>query len=737
MKLPWCKNRETRSNSSKLAMLLTALLPFAAVRSSARSDIDSSRRPITVADGIEMTRLGDNLYFSGNPSHGRVARFSPDGKRFVIVLRTGNLKENTNEFSMLLFETGKLVPPTTSNVLVKMASSSNRDAITEVRWLDDNATIVFLGENPGEEAQIYTINADTHQLARLTNHPTSVIDYDISRDRKVVLYAANPPRPKALDSDETRRNGIVVREQGLTELLSGACRTRQVWDSLELFLVRSGKEPVQIRLEDRLETVFHLLSLSPDGRYAVIGVFVGNPPPVWAHYKDAHIRQLVLEKRSAGRITYLMRELLLDTQDLSVRPLVNAPADGFGPVLWSQDGNAVYRRSVWLPLDVKDPVELRAREQRRYDVEVRLPTGEVRKISKPDWPKQNASSPPVEVTLVEDMNTPPRIYVSRPGEAPETQLIDLNPQFSQLQFGEVQEVRWKGSNGKTAKGALFLPPDFVAGRRYPLVLQTHGYYPERFSMDGLEDWSTGFAARPLAALGFVVLQVSMYGDGNANEGQQEMQRYEGAIDELDRRGLIDRKRVGIVGFSRTTYHVAYALTHSKYKFAAAVLTDGMDAGYLWHLTHEGTEQDDDFVMGGPPFGRGLTLWLRKSPEFNLDRINTPLRLQAQGAAGGVLSFWSWHVLLGEMGKPADFIYLPDAPHEIVKPWERRAAQEGLVDWFSFWLKGEEEADPGKAAQYRRWEHLRDEKGQQGSETMIETKRNSRRHTEKEKGQDAK
>ena len=34
------------------------------------------------------------------------------------------------------------------------------------------------------------------------------------------------------------------------------------------------------------------------------------------------------------------------------------------------------------------------------------------------------------------------------------------------------------------------------------------------------------------------------------------------------------------------------------------------------------------------------------------------------------------------------------------------AQQGLVDWFRFWLKGEEDSNPVKAPQYARWRELR-------------------------------
>jgi len=33
--------------------------------------------------------------------------------------------------------------------------------------------------------------------------------------------------------------------------------------------------------------------------------------------------------------------------------------------------------------------------------------------------------------------------------------------------------------------------------------------------------------------------------------------------------------------------------------------------------------------------------------------------------------------------------------------------QGNVDWFCFWLKGEEDRDPAKAEQYARWHDLRE------------------------------
>lgn len=65
-------------------------------------------RYISVEDMIEMARLADPDYFAGRTPDGRVAQFAPDGQHFVVVLRRGDLKSNTNEYSVYLYSTKEI-----------------------------------------------------------------------------------------------------------------------------------------------------------------------------------------------------------------------------------------------------------------------------------------------------------------------------------------------------------------------------------------------------------------------------------------------------------------------------------------------------------------------------------------------------------------------------------------------------------------------------------------------------
>src|SRR5260370_17646957 len=90
-----------------------------------KADSATVKRPVTVADSIRMTRLGDRLYDWGGPSKGLVAKFSPDGKRSVVVLRKGKLETNKNDYSLILFETNRAFNSPHPRALLFMSPSSH------------------------------------------------------------------------------------------------------------------------------------------------------------------------------------------------------------------------------------------------------------------------------------------------------------------------------------------------------------------------------------------------------------------------------------------------------------------------------------------------------------------------------------------------------------------------------------------------------------------------------------
>jgi hypothetical protein len=139
------------------------------------------------------------------------------------------------------------------------------------------------------------------------------------------------------------------------------------------------------------------------------------------------------------------------------------------------------------------------------------------------------------------------------------------------------------------------------------------------------------------------------------------------------------------------------------------VTDGVTFGYFEYLL--GVDDDIDReakpINDGTPFDeKGLKNWLVRSPEFNMDKVRTPLLFLQPGALT-TLSDWEPYAALRYLNKPVDLIMLQAGTHVMTNPTQRLAAETSNVDWFRFWLKGEEDSDPAKAAQYARWHKLRE------------------------------
>lgn len=316
----------------------------------------------------------------------------------------------------------------------------------------------------------------------------------------------------------------------------------------------------------------------------------------------------------------------------------------------------------------------------------------------------------IQVAIEEDLNVPPVLVAVENNTKVSRVILDPNPQLKDIDLGEASVFRWKDKAGRDWVGGLYRPPDYSPGKRYPLVIQTHGFLDHAFRADGI--YPTAFAARELAAEGILVLQVrDCLIRVTLEEGPCQVEGYEAAIEQLVANGLVDPDRVGIIGFSRTCYYVLEALATSALHFRAASITDGVNEGYLQYLTNvdlanNGLAHEADTMIGAGPFGEGLQLWLKRSPEFNMNKVTTPLLVVALGR-DDVPFMWEPYAALRYLHKPVDFILLvEDTTHLLTNPAQRMASQGGSVDWFRFWLKDEEDRNLAKAQQYTRWRELR-------------------------------
>jgi hypothetical protein len=287
-------------------------------------------------------------------------------------------------------------------------------------------------------------------------------------------------------------------------------------------------------------------------------------------------------------------------------------------------------------------------------------------------------------------------------------------------------------DGYEIDGLLIKPPNYSSMLRYPLVIQTKPVYGQ-FLCDTGQDHFPSFAPQPIADAGILYLARIQRNDyrresdeahypegypGHIAEAAFQMALWDDAVDLLDKKGMIDASKVGIVGFSRSGWYTEFSLAHGRTRYAAATSTDNVkySLGEYWLLHSNLTLHPYDEIYGGPPYGKTLQNWLDYSISFNFTKIHTPLLMEEMGYGVPYTSTFAPPLHLGipyeifvgltQLNKPVEFYYYPNEDHQPDHPLARLASLQRNVDWYRFWLQEYERPHPLDSNQYVRWQAMR-------------------------------
>ena len=158
-------------------------------------------------------------------------------------------------------------------------------------------------------------------------------------------------------------------------------------------------------------------------------------------------------------------------------------------------------------------------------------------------------------------------------------LGDARPEIGETQVGPVKMAAYKASDGLSMEGVLTLPPGLDA-KRLPLVVMPHGGPVVEGDHVTFDWWAQAFASR-----GYAVFQPNYrgtlgYGDDfrKAAQGQfgRKMQTdISDGVAELAQQGVIDPKRVCIVGASYGGYAALAGVTLQQGLYRCAVAVAGV------------------------------------------------------------------------------------------------------------------------------------------------------------------
>ena len=242
-------------------------------------------------------------------------------------------------------------------------------------------------------------------------------------------------------------------------------------------------------------------------------------------------------------------------------------------------------------------------------------------------------------------------------------------------------------------GTLYLPPGYAPGTRLPALVWA---YPLEYSDSATAGQVRGSTntfprvtgASPLAFLtqGYAVLldaTMPVVGDPetmNDTYVEQVTQAAEAAIDALDAKGVVDRRRVVVGGHSYGAFMTANLLAHTDL-FAAGLARSG---AYNRTLTPFGFQSERRSFWEAPE------LYLRVSPFTYAHKINEPILL-IHGEAdnnSGTFPIQSERLFQGLRGNggTARYVVLPHESHGYRARESVLHTLAEMIEWADRWAK---------------------------------------------------
>jgi dipeptidyl aminopeptidase/acylaminoacyl peptidase len=297
-------------------------------------------------------------------------------------------------------------------------------------------------------------------------------------------------------------------------------------------------------------------------------------------------------------------------------------------------------------------------------------------------------------TIVYTRNTidaPTEIFRVSAKDGVLAQITHTNPGLASFKLRPAESVWYEGAGGTKIQAWVVKPPDFVEGKKYPLLYLVHGG-PQNSWHDG---WTYRWNAEVFASAGYVVFMPNPR--GSTGFGQQFTDDISGdwagkvyddlmkGADFAEALPYVEKGKTGAAGASFGGYMMDWFLGHTT-RFKAIVTHAGVyNLTSMYGVTEELWFPEWD--LKGTPW-TNPELYARLSPHTYAKNFKTPTlvthgELDFRVPIGEGLQLFT---TLQRQGVPSRMVYLPDEGHWINRPANAALWYREFIAWMDKWVK---------------------------------------------------
>lgn len=271
---------------------------------------------------------------------------------------------------------------------------------------------------------------------------------------------------------------------------------------------------------------------------------------------------------------------------------------------------------------------------------------------------------------------------------------DTNPFASQYAWGRAELIDFKNSKGDRLQGALYYPANYERGNQYPMIVQIY-----EIESNQLHNWTapserTTYNPAVWTQKGYFVYRPDIVFRPR-EPGLSALDCVTSGVKKVLETGMVDSKKVGLVGHSWGGYETTFIATQTDL-FAAAVaggpLTN-LASSYGEIYWNSGGPETDHAEVGQErmevPLYEDPQSYIRNSAVYFANKLKPPLLLSVGDHDGA--SDWHQDIELynsaRRAGKTVVMLVYVGENHAVAQKANQLDYHRRINDWFDHYLKG--------------------------------------------------